>query len=80
MTKDQKIQQKSELRMRRVNITGLSYEKEQLKSDNVKLSGLIESLGEIKQRLSNEIQRNSKLMEINLIRQFEIEDTLNDYQ
>jgi len=80
MTKDQKIQQKSELRMRRVNITGMGYEMEQLKSDNVKLSGLIESLGEIKQRLSNEIQRNSKLMEINLIRQFEIEDTLNDYQ
>ena len=64
---------------RKANITGMRYESESLKKENIRLSGEIEYFGNVAQNMKDKIKNHAIQMNNNLDRQFELEDTINDY-
>ena len=65
---------------RKANITGMRYESESLKKENIRLSGEIEYFGNVAQNMKDKIKNHAIQMNNNLDRQFELEDTINDYR
>jgi len=64
---------------RQANITGMRYESESLKKENIRLSGEIEYFGNVAQNMKDKIKNHAIQMNNNLDRQFQLEDTINDY-
>ena len=64
---------------RKANITGMRYESESLKKENIRLSSEIEYFGNVAQNMKDKIKNHAIQMNNNLDRQFELEDTINDY-
>ena len=64
---------------RKANITGMRYESESLKKENIRLSGEIEYFGNVAQNMKDKIKNHAIQMNDNLDRQFQLEDTINDY-
>ena len=64
---------------RKANITGMRYESESLKKENIRLSGEIEYFGNVAQNMKDKIKNHAIQMNNNLDRQFQLEDTINDY-
>ena len=66
--------------MKNINIVGLNYESESLKKENIRLSSEIEYFGNVAQNMKDKIKNHAIQMNNNLDRQFELEDTINDYR
>ena len=64
---------------RKANITGMRYESESLKKENIRLSGEIEYFGNVAQHMKDKIKNHAIQMNNNLDRQFQLEDTIYDY-
>ena len=65
-------------RKRQANITGMRYESESLKKENIRLSGEIEYFGNVAQNMKDKIKNHAIQMNNNLDRQFELEDIIKE--
>ena len=63
---------------RKANITGMRYESESLKKENIRLSGEIEYFGNVAQNMKDKIKNHAIQMNNNLDRQFELEDIIKE--
>ena len=63
---------------RKANITGMRYESESLKKENIRLSSEIEYFGNVAQNLKDKIKNHAIQMNNNMDRQFELEDIIKE--